>query len=75
MATKNQRYGAIGIALCVVGGVLLVIALAQELFGFTVFRESPWLVGSAIGFIGVLLAVGNRRKAVGDTHANTQPRL
>lgn len=73
-ATKTQRYRALGIALCIVGGVLVVLALVQDLFGVRIFDESPWLVGSAVGFIGALLAAGTRRGAADGPHSRGSPR-
>lgn len=74
MATRDQRYRVIGVVLCVVGGVLVALAIAQQLFDLTLFRESPLLVGSAVGFIGALLAAGGRRGASRRDRQHTSPR-
>jgi hypothetical protein len=56
MRTRSRFRYLAGVSMAVVGALLVGLALAQHVFGFTLFSSSPLLVGIAVGTIGATLA-------------------
>jgi len=62
MTRKDRVYYQISIALVVIGGILILLGIGRELFGFILFKDAL-LVGAGLGAVGAIMAAGFRKES------------
>lgn len=58
----NRFFYLVSIFLTLLGFIIILMGLLQDLGLFTIFDDPPYIVGAGIGVVGAVMAAGYRAK-------------